>query len=161
MFQGEQKLKYQSQFAVQRNDFAIQMYITLMESWRMVISNAIRYKGQFYRYFGPPKSNKVKYQSYWCKVKFLAEYHLNKIVDGRYCEFCFRIPTLSLHSVVIRAWTSVTFSPLYGVIDHTNQIFSESFWQPLSTDPPNTRPSPFLTHQTHQNPAQQDLLSAI
>ena len=57
----EQKSKYQSQFAVQRNDFAIQMYITLMESWRMVISNAIRYKGQFYRYFGPPKSNKVKY----------------------------------------------------------------------------------------------------
>ena len=39
-------------------------------------------------------------------------------------------------------------SPLYDVLDQTNQIFSESKWLPLSTDPLTTYPSPTQTHQT-------------
>ena len=51
-----------------------------------------------------------------------------------YCEFCFRILALSSHSVrcplsVVRGQAShPTFSPLYGVLDHTNQIFSVRIW---------------------------------
>ena len=67
-----------------------------------------------------------------------------------HCEFCFRILALSSHSVVRRGqWWHPTLSPLYDLLDHTNQIFSESLWHPLSTDPPTTRPLHFLTHQTH------------
>ena len=42
------------------------------------------------------------------------------------CEFCFRILALSSHSVVRGQASHPTFSPLYGVLDHTNQIFFES-----------------------------------
>ena len=61
-----------------------------------------------------------------------------------------RILALSSHSVVRIQARHPTFCPQYDFLDHTNQIFSERFWHPLSTDPPTTHPSPFLTHQTHQ-----------
>ena len=51
------------------------------------------------------------------------------------------IPALSSHSVrPSTIWWHPTFSPLYEHLDHTNQIFSESLWHPLSTDPPTTHP---------------------
>ena len=36
------------------------------------------------------------------------------------------------------------------VFDHTNHVFSESSWHPLSTDPLSTHPSPTKTHHAHQ-----------
>ena len=42
-----------------------------------------------------------------------------------------------------------TFSHLYDPLDHTNQIFSESLWHPLSTDQQTTHTSPLLTNQTN------------
>ena len=70
-----------------------------------------------------------------------------------------RILALSSHSVFRVQARHPTFCPQYDFLDHTNQIFSERFWHPLSTDPPTTHPSPFLTHQTHQT--QPDLLSTL
>ena len=67
--------------------------------------------------------------------------------------FTFRRPS------VRGQWWHPTLSPLYDLLDHTNQIFSESLWHPLSTDPPTTRPFHFLTHQTHPKPTQPDLIS--
>ena len=43
-----------------------------------------------------------------------------------------------------------SINQLYDVLDHTNHIFSESSWHPLSTDPPPTHPSPTQTHHTHK-----------
>ena len=66
-----------------------------------------------------------------------------------------RILALSSHSVVRplsvchQAWHP-SISPLYDILDHTNQIFSESWWHPLSTDPLPTPPSPTQTHHTHK-----------
>ena len=37
-------------------------------------------------------------------------------------------------------WWHPTLSPLYDLSDHINQIFSESLWHLLSTDPPTTHP---------------------
>ena len=58
--------------------------------------------------------------------------------------FIFRRPSV----VRGQAWHP-TLSPLYYLLDHTNQIFSESLWHPLSADPPTTCPLHFLTHQAH------------
>ena len=67
-----------------------------------------------------------------------------------------RILALSSHSVVscpsfVRAQKRDILPFVHNMtfLDHTNQIFSESIWHPLSTDPPTTRPWPFMTHQTH------------
>ena len=62
-----------------------------------------------------------------------------QIHNGFNCEFCSRILALSSHSVrpsvcCPQAWHPI-LSPLYDLLYHTNQIFSESLWHPLSTDP--------------------------
>ena len=44
-----------------------------------------------------------------------------------------------------------TVGPFWGCLDHTNHIFSESWWCPLSTDSLPTHPSPTQTHHTHEN----------
>ena len=56
--------------------------------------------------------------------------------------------------------------PQCDVLDHTNQIFSESFWHPLSIDPLTTHPSPWptqthQTHQTHPEPSRPDHFSTL
>ena len=45
--------------------------------------------------------------------------------------------------------TKPTISPLYDVLHDTNQIFSETSWQPVSTDSLTTHPSLTQTHQAH------------
>ena len=69
-----------------------------------------------------------------------------------------RILALSSHFCRPQRWHP-TFSPRYDLSDQTNQIFSESLWHPLSTDPPTTYPSNFLTNQTHQKPTQKASLT--
>ena len=53
----------------------------------------------------------------------------------------------SIPSSIVRVQDShPTLSPLYDLLDHINQIFSESLWHPLSTDPPTTHPTWPFTH---------------
>ena len=71
---------------------------------------------------------------------------------------------VALPSLVIPHRWRLHISPLYDVLDHTNQIFSESLWHPLSTDSLTTHPSPTQTHQTHQThpePSRPDHFSTL
>ena len=67
-----------------------------------------------------------------------------------------RILALSSHSVVrcplsVRPQAShPSISPLYDILDHTNQIFSESLWHPLSTHPPPLTRDPNTNTQIHK-----------
>ena len=44
----------------------------------------------------------------------------------------------------------MTISALNDVLHYTNQIFSEGWWHPLSSNPLPTHPSPTQTHHTHK-----------
>ena len=44
----------------------------------------------------------------------------------------------------------MTISALNDVLHYTNQIFSEGWWHPLSSNPLPTHPSPTQTHYTHK-----------
>ena len=86
---------------------------------------------------------------------------LSSCGPGSKCRYCIwlvqniqfansfsRILALSSHSVVRPQASHPTLSRLYDLVDHTNQIISESLWHLLSTtDPPTTQPLLFLTHQ--------------
>ena len=64
-----------------------------------------------------------------------------------------RILALSSHSVCPcvrpQAWHP-SISPLYDILDHTNQIFSESLWRPLPTHPPPLPRYPNINTQIHK-----------
>ena len=51
--------------------------------------------------------------------------------------------------------------PLYDLVDHTNHIFSESSWHPLSTDPLPTHQSPTQTHWSWWCTAGVDALQVV
>ena len=55
------------------------------------------------------------------------------------------IPTKSTHSP-----PHMTIYQMYDVLDHTNHIFSESSWHPLSSNLMPTHPSPTQTKHTHK-----------
>ena len=69
-------------------------------------------------------------------------------------DFIFSRSTIRNHvcgycSTFLPVWLSQTWHLSFSqlCLDHTNHIFSESTWQPLSTDPPTTHSPPTQAHR--------------
>ena len=67
------------------------------------------------------------------------------------CEFWYlHVPCVRALSVRRNQASHPTLSPLYDLLDPTNQIFSESLWYPLSTHPSPLSFDPNTNTQIHK-----------
>ena len=74
-------------------------------------------------------------------------------IENLNCEFCFQnsSPIFTFRPLFVRhqAWHP-SISPLYDILEHTSQIFSESLWRPLFTHPPPLTFYPNTNTQIHK-----------
>ena len=89
---------------------------------------------------------------YFATIDSLFIFWDNIFLLYKYCESCFADSStiFTFPSVRCPQTWHPSISPLYDILDHTNQIFSESLWCPLSTHPPPLSRYPNTNTQIHK-----------
>ena len=90
---------------------------------------------------------------WWCRHFSFSKIviNINQSIQSINCESCFADSStiFTFPSVRPQTWHP-SISPLFDILDHTNQIFSESLWCPLSTHPPPLSRYPNTNTQIHK-----------